>query len=185
MKKLIYLSLAFISFQFVNAQDKEKINSNKKFYLNTGIQFESLDYLKRNKNFYIGGEYKLNDTESIALNLNYFDMGYENAGGSSLLGNPKSFGFQFQFNHDWSKLIGLNNDKFDLYTGVGLGLAFTKVNNYIYPNGITSKEFSETELNMGGQIGLRYFVTKNIGVSTELNFNLDNTHLKTGLTYKF
>lgn len=185
MKKLLYLSVAFISFQFVNAQDKEKINSTKKFYLNTGMQFESFDYLKKNKNFYVGGEYKLSDTESIALNLNYFDKGYENVGYSSILGNPKSFGFQFQFNHDWSKLIGLNNDKFDLYTGVNLGLAFTKYNDYTYPNGVTIKSYNDTELNAGGQIGFRYFFTKNLGISTELNLNQSNTHLKTGLTYKF
>lgn len=178
MKKIVLLILAILSFQITSAQEKQKENNSfKRFYLNAGMQFTSFDFIEKNKNFYLGGEYKLNDTESIGLVLNYYDKSY-NTGGSFTLGNPKTFGFQFQFNHDWSKLIGLNNDKFDLYTGVGVGLAFSESSEYIYLGGELINSTSNTDFNLGGQIGLRYFITKNIGISTELNMNLNESHLK-------
>lgn len=185
MKKLVLFMLALISFQFATAQDKEKENNSfKRFYLNAGMQFTSFDFIEKNKSFYIGGEYKLTDNESIALNLNYYDRGY-NVTNQYNVGNPKSIGFQIQFNHDWSKLIGLNNDKFDVYTGVGLGIEYTKSKDFTYPDGAVIKGRSTGEFNFGGQIGLRYFITKNIGISTELNMNVNESHLKTGVTYRF
>jgi opacity protein-like surface antigen len=180
MKKLLFIMMPIVSIQIVSAQEKE---SFKRFYINGGTNLSVFNPDNKLNNGYLGFEYKFLDESSIGLNLSYTNLTYNTSSGYSL-GDPKKFGFQFQFNHDWSKNIGLNTNKFDVYTGLGLGLSFFESKNFKIND--QSYGGSDTNFNFGGQMGLRYFITKSIGINTELNFSTEKDYqLKTGLTYRF
>lgn len=176
MKNKLALLLIILSSTFMIAQEKKE--DKKKFYFNTGTQLYNFGSVKTNTNFYFGLEYKLNETNSIAVNFNYFENDNFNFNNQYLY-KTESAGIKFQYNHDWSKLLGINNDKFDIYTGVNFGIGNNK-----YTNIAESTEYSRKDeliSSIGTQIGVRYFITKKIGINLELNSNKINT----GLTYKF
>lgn len=182
MKKILLITISIFTFQFSNAQEVETPKKNQ-FLFNIGTQFSEFDALEKNKTIYLGAEYKFKNDLSLGLKYTYSDLSYSHKG-ASVLGAPKSNSFQIQFNNDWSEKIGLNTDKFDVYTGVSLGLNFYHYNSFTFPNGKTESGWSNTEYLAGGQIGLRYFITKRLGVHTELNLNNYKNFISTGLTLK-
>ena len=99
--------------------------------------------------------------------------------------SEKFTGLQFQFNHDWSKLLGINHEKFDIYTGVNFGVGRIIKSDYVYSNGNVLLGHGDTYISFGSQIGARYFISKSIGINTEINYSRGFTQIKTGLSYKF
>lgn len=191
MKKLFFITVSVFAFQFSNAQEAAPIKKNQ-FLINAGTQFSNFDALEKNKNIYLGVEYKFKNDLSLGLKYTYSDLSF-NHKNARTIGAPKLSSFQLQFNNDWSEKIGLNTDKFDVYTGVSFGLStFTNNKAFLYQtNEIIDDNLSLTEFVAGGQIGFRYFITKRIGVQTELNFNTNKNYIDTnrisigaGLTFK-
>lgn len=181
MKKQILLLTMFSCFAISNAQESIPIQKNQfNFYRNISEKHIKDDYT-------IGYERKLNNEVSIGLNLNYsFSDNY-----STILEKNKSMGASISFNYDWSKIIGLNTDKFDIYTGANLGVSKVKYNymsNY-YPLNIV--QYSSEEFIMGGKLGARYWITKNIGVTVELDnsffdiYKEKTTKINLGFNFKF
>ena len=64
-----------------------------------------------------------------------------------------------------------------MYTGVNVGLDFFSTKDFTFPSGRIEKGWTNTEVLAGGQIGIRYFITKRLGVQTELNLNNNKTIL--------
>ncbi|RXR16332.1 hypothetical protein EQG63_11990 [Flavobacterium amnicola] len=182
MKKLFIITVSVLAVQFSNAQEEAPIKKNQ-FLVNAGTQFTNFDALEKNKNIYMGVEYKFKNDLSLGLKYTYSDLSYSHKG-AGVVGAPKLNSFQLQFNNDWSEKIGLNTEKFDVYTGVNVGLDFFSSKDFVFPSGGIAKGWTNTEYLAGGQIGFRYFITKRIGVQTELNFNTNKTYLSTGLTFK-
>jgi|GEM_PF-7102965 len=208
MKKIILAALllcAGLSF----AQTVETPNIFKRFYINAGSDFT--DFQNERKNAYVGFEYRLKDDSSIGINLAYKESPGQitsNAFGGQTISNGyggHNYAFQFQFNHDWSRAIGLNTDKFDVYTGLNLGMTFQQAEfpqfsgPFNPPFGPSNTQtVNNTSIDLGGQFGIRYFVYKNIGIHLEVNTNRSisgdrydlgidprKVEFRTGLTYKF
>lgn len=182
MKKLFLITVSVFAVQFSNAQEETPTKKNH-FLINAGTQFTDFDALEKNKNIYLGAEYKFKNDLSLGLKYTYSDLSYSHKG-ASFVGAPKLNSFQLQFNNDWSEKIGLNTDKFDLYTGVNVGLDFFSSKDFTFPSGGIAEGRTNTEFLAGGQIGFRYFITKKIGVQTELNLNNNKNYITTGLTFK-
>ena len=191
MKKIMLFASVLLCAIVSQAQDTEPKTDFKRFYVNAGADFT--DY-HLTKNGYAGLEYRLKSESSIGLNLFYKEVPHKN-GYSANFG--KNYGFQLQFNHDWSKEIGLDTSKFDVYTGLNIGMTFqeAQARNMFGPG---RSNFNNTSIDVGGQFGIRYFVFKNIGIHLEANTNkavngnrfelgpnARDIELRTGLTYKF
>ena len=182
MKKLFFITVSVFAFQLSNAQEETPIKKSH-FLINAGTQFTDFDALEKNKNIYLGVEYKFKNDLSLGLKYTYSDLSYSHKG-VGFVGAPKLNSFQLQFNNDWSEKIGLNTDKFDLYTGVNVGLDFFSTKDFTFPSGGIAKGWTNTEYLAGGQIGFRYFVTKRIGIHSEINLNTNKSYISTGLTFK-
>jgi hypothetical protein len=180
MKNTITILAVISSLSFVNAQEIKK----KKFYFNTGIGLTDSRDFNWSKNFYIGAEYKFTDTESMAVNFENAELNYLTFSNEKYY-SEKFTGLQFQFNHDWSKLLGINHEKFDIYTGVNFGVGRIIKSDYVYSNGNVLLGHGDTYISFGSQIGARYFISKSIGINTEINYSRGFTQIKTGLSYKF
>lgn len=192
------------------AQNAETQNPYKRFYVNAGADFTDLQNNK--KNVYVGFEYRLKDDSSIGLTLGYKeapDQVTSNAFGGQTTTSAQFGGhnlaFQLQFNHDWSRVLGIDTDKFDIYTGLNIGMTFQQaeyrqfLGPFAPPFGASNVQtVNNTSVDLGGQLGIRYFVYKNIGIHLEANTNSSVTgdrynigvdprriELRTGLTYKF
>lgn len=194
MKKII-LAAFVLSVGMAHAQTDETPNKFKHFYVNAGADFT--DY-NLTKNAYLGLEYRLKDESSLGVNLFYKDVPYD-SGYSVYFGT--NYGFQLQANHDWSSSLGLNTDKFDVYTGLNAGMTFQNLEqrNVFFGNQFGPRnDVKNTSINVGGQLGIRYFIFKNIGIHLEANTNQRvsgdrfdlgpnprHIELRTGLTFKF
>jgi hypothetical protein len=191
------------------AQTAETPNNFKRFYISAGADFT--DFQNDRKNAYVGFEYRLKGESSIGLNLGYKESPSQvvsNSFGGQTISNGyggHNYAFQLQFNHDWSSTIGLNSDKFDIYTGLNLGMTFQQAEYQQFfgpfnpPFGAgNTQTINNTSVDMGGQFGIRYFVYKNIGINLEVNANRSvsgdrfdlgidprRIEFRTGLTYKF
>jgi hypothetical protein len=180
MKKTITILAVISSLSFVNAQEIKK----KKIYFNTGIGLTDSRDFNWSKNFYIGAEYKFTDTESMAVSFENSELNYLTFSNEKYY-SEKFTGLQFQFNHDWSKLLGINHEKIDIYTGVNFGVGRIIKSDYQYSNGNVLLGHRDTYISFGSQIGARYFIAKNLGINTEINYSRGFTQIKTGLSYKF
>ncbi len=197
MKKTLTLLVLILGLASANAQEQPKFQKNQ-FNIQNG--YNSLDETpKINATF--GYERWLNSEVSIGLNLNYFqsknyDTYIPNNYGNFPSTNDKSIGISVSLNYDWSKMIGLDTTKFDLYTGVSLGRSRIIYKDfYEYSSGginsIKSSETTSDELFVGGKIGARYWFTKNIGVNLELDQSFETLKddnvpkLNLGVNFKF
>ena len=197
MKKTLTILVLILGLVSANAQEQPKFQKNQ-FNLQNG--YNSLDETpKINATF--GYERWLNSDVSIGLNFNYFqskDYTYYLPYNYSFnpRTNDKSIGLSVSLNYDWSRMIGIDTTKFDLYTGVSLGRSrIFYTNFYEYTNeGVTvikSDEMDEDEFILGGKIGARYWFTKNIGVNLELDQSFktlkddDLPKLNLGVNFKF
>ena len=183
-----------------NAQETEPIQKNQfNFYRN--IRNDFYDHNATKYDYTIGYERKINSELSIGFNINYyesvpyyFNETYDGVFAKRVTSKNSSFGASISFNYDWSKLIGLNTNKFDIYTGTNIGMSalnYSDINKSISNENISVKlnENSGNEFFLGGKIGARYWITKNIGVSTELDKgfydNLNDIKLNVGVNFKF
>lgn len=182
MKKLFLITVTALACQFAKAQETESLKKNH-FLWNVGTQFTDFDALEKNKNLNLGAEYKFKNDLSIGLKYTYSDLSFQHKG-TGTLGAPKLNSFQLQFNNDWSDKIGLNTEKFDVYTGVTVGLNFFSYKSITPVTGTNYSARTNTEYITGGQIGFRYYFTKNLAIHTELNLNNYNNSIGTGLTLK-
>lgn len=209
--KLLLFAMTFC-FVHVNAQETEEpVQKNQfNFYRNFREDFS------RNKNnsditkidYTFGYERKINKEVSIGINLNYFESNpylfNETKNGvvtntSNL--NDSSIGLNVSLNYDWSKMLGLNTNKFDIYTGTNFGAShFKSYNTFItyYDENVEEKIYqnNNTKFFIGGKLGFRYWITKSIGVTTELDQGFysskgfyaepkQKSKLNIGLNYKF
>lgn len=182
MKKLFLLTATLITLQLANAQETDKPKKSH-FLFNAGTQFTDFDALEKNKNLYLGVEYKFKNDLSIGLKYTYSDLSYAH-GAVRVLGAPKENSFQLQFNNDWSEKIGLNTEKFDVYTGISVGYSILRSNEIILNPGMIYPSSDRRDFFTGGQIGFRYFFTKRLGFQTEWNMNNRTNYVTTGLTFK-
>lgn len=184
MKKLFFITLTAITFQFASAQEKEE-NQFKRFYVNTGVSSNSVLF-DTSIAYNAGLEYKFKDETSIGVNFLHREYG------KNYYGKPTDTGINFTFNYDWSEKLGLNTSKFDLYTGVNLGITSSK-RPYLYTLGAENsgvylqeqRSTTYTDKDLGGQIGIRYFFTKNIGLNVEANQINGVSGIKLGTTIRF
>jgi hypothetical protein len=171
-KQLLFLTMIFVA-TILNAQDKPL--EEQKFQINAGFNVVEPNNMN---NLYLGFDYKIDNELSVGINFSRnLDYSY------SLFGLSKisNFGGELQTNFDWAKKLGMNTNKWDVYTGFNIGIVSQK-NFYNY----YSQNYRYNDLRLGGQIGVRYFVTKNWGVNVELNSgNIFNTPIRGGITYKF
>ncbi|MFT3796100.1 outer membrane beta-barrel protein [Flavobacterium sp.] len=190
MKKIM-LSAALLLCAFLsNAQESgnEPKTDFKRFYINASSDFTD----EYSSSAFLGFEYQFKNESSVGISFSYRESKDVNNFYTPDLTN---YGFQLQFNHDWSRLIGLNTNKFDLYTGLNFGLTRQEVKQ---GNALVSiYEDGSNFFTAGGQLGARYFFYKGLGVNVELNANSDfdganikfgsdpRIGVRTGLTYKF
>lgn len=179
MKKPLLIALSIISFQFANAQEEEKSNP---FNLNIGTTVFDGDPYEFNGN--LGLEYKFKDESSIGFNFMYREKT------DYMDFNPKDMGVNFTFNHDWSEKLGLNTKKWDLYTGFNFSITRREtILQYVNSTeGVLTHHIEKNnsmEYTVGGQLGARYFITKNIGINAELNRSFDTSGIKVGTTIRF
>lgn len=199
--KTQFTILAFIfGLTLTNAQESEKpIQKNQFNFMKNFSQFDS--YEKEKNNFTIGYQRNINEDVSIGINLNFdrtkgrWGEQYNNTLYFSDLVNMQSKGISFNFNYDWSRIIGMNTKKFDLYTGTSIGVSV--LDKYSLERSTTNgaligfSKYTTNEYFLGAHLGFRYWVTKNIGVSTEINKSFYNSNLQQsanlslGLNYKF
>ena len=171
MKKHLLIVVTSFVTTYSIAQDKDA--HAQKFQINFGS-----DSFRNLKNSYFGFDYKIDDEVSIGLNAswsgslnNLYSNGYNDRGAI----------FSFHTNFDWAKKIGLNTNKFDIYTGFNTGRATVWSTAYN-----TSEKISNSAFTVGGQFGLRYFFTKNIGINAEINGGvINNNPIRAGLSIKF
>lgn len=173
MRKILLITV-FICTSAAIAQKND--SAEKKFQVNIGGSL--LD--AKIKNFYVGADYKVSDEMSIGLNYSRSETMYANRYSTE----DHNF-FQFQTNMDWAKKIGLNTKKFDLYTGFNFAVvSFTQTGSNF--NGRLEKDYIDSDISFGGQVGVRYFITKNIGLNFELNAGmLHNNPFRGGITVQF
>jgi hypothetical protein len=196
--KTRFTIIAFIcSISFINAQEIEKpIQKNQFNFL------KNLDMDSSKHDYTIGYERKINDEISLGFNINYFESdkynfyeSYNYTFTNKVTAKNSSIGISFSLNYDWSKMIGLNTKKFDIYTGTSFGVSNSKF-GYSYTNeteGIKSNLFSTESGNrffIGAKVGARYWITKNIGLSAELDrsfytTNINPTKFNVGMNFKF
>lgn len=201
--KTQFTILAFIfGFTLVNAQETENPIQKNQFNFSKNFRASLLDEYGTSKNDYtFGYQRNINEDVSIGLNLNYNSIKgqsyhqYNDVLYVSNESNIKSIGAAFTFNYDWSRIIGMNTKKFDVYTGTSIGVSVldrsslerSPTNGFV--TGIS--KYTTNEYFIGGQLGARYWITKNIGVSAEINKSFYNPNtqqdakLNFGLNYKF
>jgi hypothetical protein len=192
MKKIMLFASVILCAFVSKAQETKTKTDFKRFYINAGADFT--DY-NLTTNGYVGLAYKLKDESSVGLNLFYKNAGRQTG---FVSGNGTNYGFQLQFNHDWAEKLGMNTDKFDVYTGLNLGMTFQNIDAPLYVNPYATTKITNTSYDFGGQLGIRYFIFKNIGIHLEANTNrafggnrLELTsnprkvEIRTGLTFKF
>lgn len=197
MKKTITLFVLILGLVSANAQEQSKFQKNQ-FNIQRG--FNSVDETPR-IDATVGYERWFNSEVSIGINFNYFqsrDYTYYLPGNSSYYPttNDKSVGISVSLNYDWSKMIGIDTSKFDLYTGVSLGRSRIFYTGFYESTNegfsvIQSNALDRDELLLGGKIGARYWITKNIGINLELDntfetFEDENVpKLNLGVNFKF
>lgn len=190
MKKMMLSAALLLCTFWSNAQDSgnEPQTDFKRFYINASSDFTD----EYSSSAFLGFEYQFKNESSLGISLSYRDS--KNVA-NYFSPDLTNYGFQLQFNHDWSSLIGLNTDKFDLYTGLNFGSTHQEVKQ-----GDALVKVFDTSYNFftaGGQLGARYFFYKGLGVNVERNANSDfdganvrfgsdpRIGVRTGLTYKF
>ena len=170
-KQLFFLTMIFGAI-VSNAQDK--LIEEQKFQINTG--FNVVDPNNMN-NLYLGFDYKLDNELSVGINFSR-NLDYYSTFGLTKISN---FGVELQTNFDWAKRLGINTKIWDFYTGFNIGI----LNQKIFFNE-PSYTYTQNRLKIGGQIGVRYFVTKNWGVNVEFNSsNMQQNPIRGGVSYKF
>ncbi|MEO0059664.1 MAG: hypothetical protein RLZZ312_1311 [Bacteroidota bacterium] len=75
----------------------------------------------------------------------------------------------------------------DVYTGFNCGLIDLSLRDYFYsPTSYYKKTSRTTEFSIGGQAGVRYFITKNIGVNFEVNAGMTHSNpFRAGISIAF
>jgi hypothetical protein len=195
--------LAFIlGFTMVNAQETENPIQKNQFNFSKNFKPFRTNYDGvEMKNYTFGYQRNINEDLSLGINLNFdsskgiaYEKYNDNIYQSNQL-NYQSKGISFNFNYDWSRIIGMNTKKFDLYTGTSVGVSV--IDNYLLErsptNGLPTgfSKYTSNEYFIGGHLGFRYWITKNIGISTELNKSFYDSRrdqtasLSLGLNYKF
>lgn len=157
-----------MSISNLNAQGSEP---TKKFNFNLGTTF--FDTFLESKNIYAGFDYKITESASVGLMFNHanFDKSFNKYSRNEIL---------ITLNQDWSGILGVNTNKFDIYTGINMGNVY-----YNFENTNTDYSQKNEGFDIGGQVGIRYFVYKNFGLNTEIYSNLGKGGIRTGITYKF
>lgn len=169
MKKVILLTVCLVSALSFSQKIKKK-----EFQINAG----SMNLFRSVFPFYGSLDYGLSDDFSAGLRLEYnqkekefWNSTYKNHFGISLNGN-------YHFN----SLLKIS-DKWDLYAGVSL--TYKKIN---YDDRLYTGYRPDEELNFDPQIGVRYFITKRIGLNAEItggdDYKLGGGNLRLGLTFK-
>ena len=101
------------------------------------------------------------------------------------------FGFGVNGNYYFDRILKLTRE-FDFYAGATLGYHNVSVSQtYTGPSSLRPyyedlhSSFASSGVDLGLQIGGRYFFTKNLGVNLELGGGIATFGGKLGLTYKF
>lgn len=201
MKKLFIIAVSIFAFQFSNAQEEAPTFEKNQFSVQYNLHNFTKDDFKFSNDFTFGYQRNLTSEVSVGVNLNYNQIkgrAMEINNNNYFISNEENFrslGLAFTFNYDWSKIIGLNTQKFDLYTGASLGVSL--LDNYSLERSPLNgqpmgwSKYSNNEYFLGSHVGFRYWITKNVGISTEINnsfynsFHQKETKFNVGLNYKF
>jgi hypothetical protein len=196
--KTRFTIIAFIcSISFINAQEIEKTIQKNQFNF-----LKNLDMNCSKHDYTIGYERKINDEISLGFNINYFESdkynfyeSYNYTFTNKVTAKNSSIGISFSLNYDWSKMIGLNTKKFDIYTGTSFGVSHSNYGtiNESYTEKVPTISFAKSNGNnyfIGAKVGARYWITKNIGLSAELDrsfytTNINPTKFNVGMNFKF
>lgn len=169
MKKLIFASvLALVGATTMNAQ---RIQKGEK-QLNAGVILVG----NMGVPVYAGFDYGVHQDVTVGGEVSYAGYTYVNAKASS-------FGIAFNSNYHFNTLLNVPN-KWDLYAGLNLGYSSF---SYSVPDGDTfnSTGALSSGVNIGAQIGARYYFTNNLGANLQFaGGSLYNAGARIGISYK-
>lgn len=153
---LVTFTLLLATFGHLRAQyalQTGKMQINGGFILSQGLPvYAGIDY-GFDKNISLGGELTLSFYRSmIAANANYH----------------------------LAKIFGIDDNIFDVYGGVTLGLM---LRNQSFDAESGPVYYSNSPVNFGIQIGGRYYFKKNLAVNLELGGGIAHSGIKTGISY--
>ena len=173
MKKILACASLFFAVATASAQGLEK----NKVQINGGVGLSGwgvpvylgLDYGIA-RDFTIGAEASYS---SKKMSGGYFDDKYS------------FFGFGVNGNYYFDRLLKLPNE-FNLYAGATLGYANVSETT-TGPSALLPyhTSFAVSGIDLGLQIGGRYFFTKNLGLNLQLGGGIHTFGGRLGLTYKF
>lgn len=176
MKKLGVLLCALIVTVAANAQNGAYNQGDK--LLNVGIGLNS--YYSGGIPFGASFEYGFTEDISAGANVDYFSHKYKGWGddwkfSALYIGARGSYHF--------NNLLNINNDKVDVYAGLGLGYRiFNWDNDDFNDAGFASKYGSGVYF--GIHAGGKYYFTDNIGAFVELGA-IGATNARIGVAFKF
>ena len=205
MKKLLFITMSLLTVNLTIAQEEKPILKNQ-------FNLKNATFFKQIVNGNTSGstaldltleyERRINTEISYGASINYYQSKrfltsdtFNGVITNQDTNRNSAFGFSLNVKYDWSKLIGLNTEKIDLFTGTSLGVSNSEYLIYSTTqsgNDITTKTTTLSGNNyfIGTSLGARYWFTKNIGISAELDrsFYKENenlTKLNLGVNFKF
>lgn len=122
---------------------------------------------------YFGFDFGLSRDISLGLELSYRSY---NENYHEVHYNHNIIGFSGNANYHFNRVLSIPN-RFDLYAGLNLGFyVWNSPNNYTGNN--------SPGLNLGAQVGGRYFITSKVGLNLEFGGGSAFSGGKFGLTFK-
>lgn len=160
MRTLTIILLGIFSFQFANAQDSLNL-MNKKNEINIG--YLNVISLSSTDNFGIGYKYKIGDGAlRFRLGLNFSNQENKTQTNTSTYKTkyftPK-IGYEFKLNYKRSVV----------FYGIDLCASYS-ANEYKYTNNYYTSNTGKG-IGLSPFIGFKYFINKNISLSTETSFD--------------
>lgn len=196
-----FLLLGFFVFQAIEAQETNPTFEKNQFSTQYNLQNFYRDNFEFTNDFTFSYQRNLTPEVAVGVSLNYNQIKgstYTTINDDIFYSGTRKFaskGIAFTFNYDWSKFIGLNPTKFDLYTGTSLGVSvldnYTLERSPLNGQPMGWSKYSNNQYFLGSHVGFRYWITKNLGISTEINnsfynpFHQKETKFNVGLNYKF
>ncbi|QEC42906.1 hypothetical protein [Pseudobacter ginsenosidimutans] len=176
MKKLSVLLFALFVSLVVSAQNGAYSKGDK--LLNVGIGLNS--YYSGGIPFGASFEYGVTEDISVGINADYLSHKY---GGFGYDWKFTALYFGARANYHFNTLLNINNEKVDVYAGVGLGYRSFKWKDSDY-DGEGLKSSYGSGVYFGILAGGKYYFTENIGGFLELGAT-GSTNVRLGVAFKF
>ncbi len=166
MRKItLYLALFFCAFA-LEAQNPLPQGSAQ---INVGFGFSSWGVP-----FYAGFDYGIDRDFTIGAEFSYrsYDDNWNHRNWHHSI-----MGFSGNANYHFNSLFKIRNSKIDLYAGINVGF-FVWSSDNDYDGDYTSG------LGLGGQIGMRYYLSRSVGLNLEFGGGNSFSGGKLGLTFR-